>query len=284
MTDLEIRQLDFKGLSTLMDWAALEGWNTGKWDADAFWAADPEGFLGIYDGDKLIAGGSIVRYPPSFGFMGLFIVRPDWRGKGVGRDLWFKRRDLLLSRLDKEACIGMDGVVAMQGFYNKGGFEPVYRELRYLRKGESLRENENVFPIVKADFDRIKIYDHSIVSYERAGFLKPWLFLPDRMGFKFEYQGELKGYALVRKVNEGYKIGPLFADDPKVAESLYRSCLNAAKDEPVAIDVPMVNEEALDLVKRYEASDIYECARMYYGEPPEQKLNNIYGVTCFELG
>ena len=31
-------------LDLALDWAAAEGWNPGLRDADAFWAADPEGF------------------------------------------------------------------------------------------------------------------------------------------------------------------------------------------------------------------------------------------------
>ena len=47
---------------------------------------------------------------------GLFIVKPEYRAMGIGRKLWYQRRDLLISRLHNNASIGMDGVVAMQPF------------------------------------------------------------------------------------------------------------------------------------------------------------------------
>ena len=62
--------------------AADEGWNPGLHDAAAFFDADPEGFLvGILDG-RPIGCISAVRYPDRFGFIGLYIVVPEHRGKG----------------------------------------------------------------------------------------------------------------------------------------------------------------------------------------------------------
>jgi GNAT superfamily N-acetyltransferase len=123
---LIFKRLNYKGLETLVKWAEKEGWNPGLYDAEVFWATDPGGYYGYYLDGELIAGGSIVSYDGKFGFMGFFIVKPEYRSKGIGRKLWYERRDKLLSRLDSGASIGMDGVVAMQSFYKKGGFEIAY--------------------------------------------------------------------------------------------------------------------------------------------------------------
>jgi GNAT superfamily N-acetyltransferase len=108
-----------------------------------FYAADPDGFVGCFIDDQLIAGGSVVSYQGEFGFMGLFIVKPHYRGVGIGAQLWHFRKSLLLSRLKKQAAIGMDGVVAMQPFYNQGGFEIHFRNERYQRRGEVFETNSN---------------------------------------------------------------------------------------------------------------------------------------------
>ncbi|WP_242482612.1 GNAT family N-acetyltransferase [Thiocystis violacea] len=77
---LTIRAMTRPELDTLIEWAAAEGWNPGLNDAQIFWDTDPEGF----------------------------IVRPDHRSQGLGRQLWQARRDRLIARLQAPAVIGMD--------------------------------------------------------------------------------------------------------------------------------------------------------------------------------
>ncbi len=72
----------------MVDWAAAEGWNPGLGDADTFWATDADGFVGVHRDGALVASGSIVSYAGEFGFLGFFIVRPELRGQGLGRQLW----------------------------------------------------------------------------------------------------------------------------------------------------------------------------------------------------
>src|SRR6185503_13982845 len=86
--DFRIRVMRREELTLPVDLAAAEGWNPGMNDADCFFAADPNGFLiGELDG-KAVGCISAVSYAGRFGFVGLYIVRPAYRGCGFGNQLW----------------------------------------------------------------------------------------------------------------------------------------------------------------------------------------------------
>lgn len=282
--NLQLKPLDIHGVRTLVSWAADEGWNPGLYDADVFYATDNNGFYGYYYQSQLIAGGALVSYGDRFGFMGLFIVMPAYRSQGIGKRLWHQRRDLLKSRLKPGAAIGMDGVVAMQAFYNKGGFEAAFRGERHRRYGEVFPRRPSVVEILPGDFEAIQKYDTTCFGFPRPQFLRPWLFLKNSFGFKYVKNGALMGYASMRKVKEGYKICPLFADNAVVAESLYRACLSAVPNEPVFLDIPVVNVASMQMAKTYNTTYVFECGRMYLGKPPALPTNKIFGITTFELG
>ena len=108
--NLHIRAMSRSEFDVLVSWAADEGWNPGLYDADIFWNTDPDGFIAAEMDGELIGGGSIVSYQGNFGFMGFFIIKPEYRGQGLGRKLWFARRRQLESRLSSSACIAMDAV------------------------------------------------------------------------------------------------------------------------------------------------------------------------------
>ncbi|MFW5705987.1 MAG: GNAT family N-acetyltransferase [Bacteroidota bacterium] len=282
--NLKFEKLDKSVLQQLIRWAASEGWNPGPYDANVFWQTDPDGYYGYYHQGELIAGGSVVSYGGSFGFMGFFIVKPELRSKGIGRRLWMQRRDLLIARLKPGAPIGMDGVVDMQPFYNRGGFQLAFRDERYARKGEKFAPDPHISLIEPGDFNEVSEYDTACFGFPRPQFLKPWLAMPLSRALKYVDNGRLKGFALMRRVGEGYKIGPLFADDAHIAGSLYTACLSAVPGEMVYLDIPVINDAAVKLVKKYHAHYTFECARMYYGPPPEMPLHRIFGITTFELG
>lgn len=279
-----LRQLQFEEVQKLVSWAADEGWNPGPHDAEVFWKTDPMGFVGYFDKDKLIAGGSIVSYDGLFGFMGFFIVKPEYRSKGIGKQLWLSRRDRLLSRLKPNASIGMDGVLAMQDFYRKGGFELAFRDERYERKGETFNVHKNITSYSEKYLQKLQLMDSFCFGVPRTRFLLQWLQLPESRTFTFIQNQELKGYVLLRKAGTGYKIGPLFAENYPVAEALYKACLNAVPNESVFLDIPVTNPHAVKLVNAYQAEYVFECGRMYYGKPPELPIQKIFGITTFELG
>ena len=284
--NLEFRILTFEEFKELTLWAYHEGWDPGINDAHIFYKSYPEGFYGFFEKEKLIAGGSLVSYNGDFGFMGFFIVNKEYRGNGIGRFLWFKRRDLLLSQLKSGTAIGMDGVLTMQKFYAQGGFEIAFRDERRVRLGKSFSLHSSVQKInERTDLNEILSFDKTCFGFDRKEFMTNWIMNPTAVAFcSFDEHGKTVGLTVLRKTNEGYKIGPLFANNYAIAEYLYQACLNEVPAEKVYLDIPCCNEDAVRLSSNYETEYVFECARMYYGNPPEIPLQKVFGITTFELG
>jgi GNAT superfamily N-acetyltransferase len=106
--------------------AAIANQITGVTTVTAFTPLTLRGFFVGMLGDEAIASISVVKYDDSFGFLGFYIVKPEFRGRGYGFQLWQAGLAYL------QGCnIGLDGVVAQQDNYLKSGFQLAYRNIRY---------------------------------------------------------------------------------------------------------------------------------------------------------
>ena len=284
MLNVEFLPIQYSELKQILQWAADEGWNPGLNDAEIFWQTDPQGFYGIYNEGKLIGGGSIIKYNQLIGFMGLFIVLPAFRSLGLGKYLWYKRRDTLLNRLSKNASVGIDAVVSMQSFYKKGGFNFAFKDERHLLKGQYFEKSKFVAEIKKEDFEKILSFDSLCFGVNRKQFLNEWIFQPQSYSYKYLEDNIVKGYIVLRKTVKGYKIGPLFANNYQIAEQLLSAGLNAVNGAEVYIDIPTANTSAIELMKKMNTKIVFECARMYYGKPFDLPIEKIFGITSLELG
>jgi GNAT superfamily N-acetyltransferase len=284
LPELVIREMKRAELDILVEWAANEGWNPGLTDAQIFWDTDPQGFVAAELGGELIGGGSIVSYERRFGFMGFFIIRADHRGKGFGERLWVHRRDLLISRLGAPAVIGMDGVFNMQGFYARGGFVFYNRDIRFEGVGTAARSDAALVDLSTVSFAEVARYDAAHFPAPRDVFLKAWVTQPGSRALGAVQHGVLRGFGVIRPCRRGFKIGPLFAADAETADTLFRGLGDLSPGEPVFIDVPENNPQAMALAQRHGLREVFGCARMYYGPAPLLPFNEIFGVTTFELG
>jgi hypothetical protein len=88
----------------------------------------------------------------------------------------------------------------------------------------------------------------------------------------------------MRPCRTGFKIGPLFAANPDVAESLLVAVASRVPGQPIFLDVPETNRDALALAARYKMREVFGCARMVLGPIPKLPDAEIFGVTTFELG
>ncbi len=276
-----IRKLIRTELDTAIEWAAAEGWNPGANDATCFYAADADGFLGGFVDDELVATISAVKYGASFGFIGLYIVKPSYRGRGYGLQLWNAGIARLAGR-----TIGLDGVVAQQDNYRKSGFSLAYRNVRYqgVAQTRDPRKRE-LAPLSSLPFDDLNDYDRSIFLFDRDSFLTCWIAQPRSTALGFVRNGALAGYGVIRVARSGFKIGPLFADDADCAEALLDGLVaDVPSDSIYYLDVPEANRAAVTLAERREMTIVFDTARMYAGRAPDVPIHRVFGVTTFELG
>jgi len=276
-----IRSMNREEVDYAINWAASEGWNPGLHDALCFYQADPEGFLIGLLGDEPIACISVVKYGTTFGFLGFYIVKPEYRGKGYGLSIWNAGMTRLQSR-----TVGLDGVIAQQENYKKSEFRLAYRNIRYEGSGRGdYFSDSDIVELNSIPFESVAEYDKPFFPDDRKIFLKCWINQKEGTALGIMNAGKLSGYGVIRRCRKGYKIGPLFSDTPIYAEKLF-SALQATipAGEPVFLDIPEVNQGALDLVNRHNMHVVFETARMYTGKPPDLPVQKIYGITTFELG
>lgn len=273
-----VRRMTRPELDLAVAWARAEGWNPGLHDADAFFTTDPQGFfLGVLEGEP-IGCVSTVAYNATFGFLGFYIVRPDFRGRGYGMQIWNAGMAYLGQR-----NVGLDGVVAQQENYKKSGFRLAYRNIRQEGTGGGTAPVAAI-PLDQVSFEEVLAYDSALFPVPRPGFLKHWLRRPDGAARGLLRGGKLAGYGVIRACAKGHKIGPLFADDERAAEDLFQALASRVPGEPIYLDTPEVNPAAVALARRHDLTPVFETARMYTRTAPTVPLERVFGVTTFELG
>ena len=280
--DCSLRTMHRDEVQLAIDWAAQEGWNPGLHDAQCFHAADPDGFLIAEVDGHPVGCISAVSYAGRFGFIGLYIVAPAWRGQGVGLRLW----NAAMAQLSGQV-VGLDGVPAQQANYRRSGFMLAWNNARM---AGTAKPNRDAIPspivrLADVDFAALCRKDRSVFPAPRDAFLHAWTTMPDSSGLAWVESGELKGWGVVRQCRQGHKIGPLVADTPAIASALYAALCDAVPaGDAVFLDMPMPNTNAIALAEANGMSSVFETARMYASPAPACDLNAVYGITTFELG
>ncbi len=281
MTDYKIKRIELADMNFLIDSAGKEGWNPGLNDWKSFYNADPDGFFIGYLNGEPVTCISAVNYHNEYGFIGFYITKEEYRGKGYGIKIWNHAMDYL-----SECNVGLDGVLEQQVNYEKQGFKFAHKNIRYkLEMKDAFSKHPQITAISDSFTDKLYHFDAEIFGVERNDFLRNWIADPESRTFLKMNYDQVAGYATIRKCYDGYKIGPLFSSSFHEADHLMQSLLSVVeKDKAVYLDIPEPNYSAHELVKRYKMNPVFETVRMYNKIIPDTPIRKIYGITSFELG
>ena len=140
-------------------------------------------------------------------------------------------------------------------------------------------------------FPSLLDYDTHVHVYSRPTFLNKWVFAPNcHCSVAVNSSGGVVGYGVVRSTlgeENGWRVGPLFADDSIIARALYQDLFfKAAASGPqamITLDVSYgrnLNSDSLSLVTEMGGIPTFKMKRGYtHGVPSGMPLRKIFVMT-----
>ncbi len=293
--NFKILPLKEKDIAIVTEWAKSAGFTPGIGDINIYRHTDQQGLWIGWLGDKPIGSISGVKYNSGYGFIGLFYVIPKYRGKGYGLCLWKHA----LSYLKDILCIGLEAAPERIQDYAKWGFLESSITTRWQFNGETTdklftkyhtdsKKNINLLEGSSIPTNVVQQYDAKKESTARPHFLSDWLNNPaGNVLALVDNFGECKGFGRIRPCllenGNGWRIGPLLADSPHLAEILFMNLIYR-HSSPIFVDSPGLNPNSSKLLSKMSFRKISKTIRMYKGVKPNVCKNEIYGLACLELG
>ncbi len=277
---LRVRPVGHGELDLVLEWADAEGWSPGRADAGTFWATDPGGFIVAELEGGPVGAISAVRYGAEYGVIGLHIVRPPDRGRGIGHSLWLHAMARLAGR-----TISIDGREDQAHHYAQWGFVPSHGLVRFRARAAELARGAPIptRPARDIPMPRLQALDRCCFPAPRAAFLRRWIGPPHR-ALVAEHDGAAVGFGVIRPCHDAHRVGPLVARDARTARGLLRALVAPLEDAWVLLDVPDANPAATALATRLGMAPVMRRTRMYTGPPPTIGIERVYGVTTLDLG
>ena len=283
----EIRPMTRDELDVVLDWADAEGWNPGLSDADTFWRIDPAGLWAIDVDEVLVGSGATIAHGANHVVIGLVHVRPEHRRQGIATRTFPWLVDGALSRMPPGSTVALDVPDHLHDLAERFGFRPVRRIARMVGRAIETRRGAHsgeLRALASVPVDAVVEYDAAHVGALRPDLLETWIHPVGGFGLGV-YEGQrLRGMAVMRPARRGYRIGPLFADDPDISEELMGALSRMVLGHTITLDVPTDNPQALALAARHGLAETSSVVHLELGEVRPAPEGSVYAITSIEIG
>ena len=242
---ITIRRMMICDLGLGMRLSGQAGWNQTEADWRRFIELEPEGcFVGELDGRSV--GTTTTCVFRKVAWIAMVLVDADARGNGVGTALLRHSVDYLEGR--QVRTIRLDATSLGRPIYEKLGFVPDYGLARFEGVAAGGKENPAVAESGPAMFADLIEFDRRMTGRERVKMLSR-LFdeFPEETRI-VQRAGHIEGFVTMRPGANAIQVGPCTAT-ADAGPVLLGDALNRCASEPVFIDVPLDNAEAVEVVK-----------------------------------
>ena len=267
----EIRLLTEADLPAAMRLKELAHWNQTEADWRRLLRLEPRGCFAATAGGRVVATTTTTRFGRELAWVGMVLVEPDYRRRGIATRLLRAALDHL--RGAGVPVVKLDATPAGRPVYEALGFE-----------AESLVERWAGEARPAGDATVIESDDTPVVEMGAAS--RPELFALDRRAFGADRSalldsliaeacvaplvcvapgGGLKGYVLARRGTAAAYVGPLVATDSAAATALLDAVLGRLAGRPVYVDLNTRFESGEPALTARGLAKQRELIRMSYG-------------------
>ena len=214
--------------------STAEGWNQTAADWGRLLRLDPDGCFAARDGSRLVGTVTTVTYGRDLAWIGMMVVHPDFRGRGLGAALM--EHALGHAHALGVACVKLDATPAGRPLYESLGFEAETEMERWqgvarsdARPGPAPRPLDALRALLALDRSAFGV-DRSAVLGRLAteGAAEP---LVEPAG------GVPAGCALARRGRAAAYLGPLIATNADTARRLLDGMLARLDGQEVCLDL-----------------------------------------------
>ena len=245
---------------------ALVGWNQTRDDWQRFLTMEPAGcFLAEWDGVP-VGTATTLRYASAVAWIGMVLVHPEYRRRGIGQALlnhgiaWLHERGV--------RCLKLDATPAGKPVYDGLGFKSEWTLARWEHAGLHVTKptKARLRPWQAADAELTAPLDVAAFGVARDR-LAEALARQSRFALVLETAlGRLAGYGFIRPGARAAYLGPVVATSDAAGLQLVQALLATSGGEKVFWDIPDANTAAVAWARQHGFTQQRNLTRMVLGE------------------
>lgn len=257
---IRLRLMTTQDIPAGMGLKDIAQWNQTSVDWEGLLSASPQGCFVAEDDHRVIGTSATIVYESRFAWIGMLLVDPEYRGRGIGTALL----ERAMGYLDSQNVLTAKLDATPQGklLYSKLGFVSEYEVERWMLKRQP---GEKAVRQVSVAIEDVRLLDREIFGADRSELLHSM----DKEEPEFTQvtrQGEhVSGYVFGRRGSLADQIGPWMATSEDVAAALLDEFLRRLDRELVFVDCMCGNQWALPLVKARGFEFSRSLTRMFRG-------------------
>lgn len=238
---MKLRPMTREDIPLGMRLKEIAGWNQTPADWETFLSLRPDGcFVAEWDG---VPAGTVttVNYDDGFSWVGMVLVDPAYRRRGIGTRLL----EEAIRSLEGCETVKLDATPDGEKVYVKLGFVGEYGLSRQVCRKEDLTlpsppelegPDETARPMQEADLTAVVAHDAHVFGKPRRKILEAWHRQAPGYSFVVEGSRGLLGYCLGRHGSRYEHVGPLVAESCETAQALLLPALRAVGARAVLLD------------------------------------------------
>ena len=204
-----------------------------------------------------LSSGALFEYGPSLASIGMILVTPASRGRGLARAMM-------------RHCLAAAGSTPVTLIATEQG-EPLYRSLGFVEVDRVCRAlvagrepAPRLAPITARDLESVTRLDAEMLGGDRRALLAALLARAEASAVVSDARGRLRGFGFAVRQAGRLAIGPVAAREADDALTIVRS-LAAGHDGQVRVDVPTRQTRVLEALAELGARPSADAPVMLYG-------------------
>ena len=272
---IKLRTMRDEDLDFANDVRDIAGWNQTLTDWRRFMSLEPKGcFVAEWEGE-LAGTATTTCYGQDLAWIGMVLVHPDFRRRGLGKAL-LEHSIHYLRDERKIRCVKLDATPEGQPLYEKLGFTAEWTLKRWVGNGGGKTEDS---PHDNLSSEARQL-DRKVFGADRSALLNS---LEDG-GLATRVQDD-GSFGLMRSGMKATYLGALSCVDEASGSAIARELIKCAPPDPVFWDLPDANEHATGLAGALGFEAKRDLLRMYLGDNdnPGDPLK-MFGISEPGLG